>query len=83
MIAALTFVVGLTLVGIVPAVTMAGLTPVSVFLSPLIGAFTAGVAVELELGLSGTLVLWFVIVAVLLNAAALGVLVRRGSRPAW
>ena len=38
-----------------------------IFLSPLIGAVAAGVAVEFEIGLGGTMVPWFVLVAVILN----------------
>ena len=81
--AALTFIVGLTLTGILPALAIAGVTPVCIFLSPLIGAVAAGVAVELEIGLGGTMLLWFVLVAVILNIIAFAFLIRRRSFPAW
>jgi len=81
--ATLTFVLGLTLAGILPAIGIAGFTPAFIFLSPLVGAVTAGVAVELEIGLGGTLLLWFIVLAVVLNAVALGVLIRRPSLLVW
>jgi len=81
--AALTFVLGLALTGLVPAVVIAGASPVSVFVAPLIGAVAAGVAVELEVGLGGTILPWFVVVALALNAVALGILLRRKSLPTW
>jgi hypothetical protein len=81
--AALTFILGLTLTGILPALAIAGVTPVSVFLSPLVGAIAAGVAVEFEIGFGGTMIPWFVLVAVMLNIIALAFLLRRRSFPAW
>ena len=81
--AGLTFILGLTLTGILPALAIAGVTPVCIFLSPLIGAVAAGVAVECEIGLGGTMILWFVLVAVILNIIALASLLRRRSFPAW
>ena len=65
------------------ALAIVGVTPVCVFLSPLIGAVAAGVAVELEIGLGGTMLLWFVLVAVILNIIAFAFLIRRRSFPAW
>jgi len=81
--AAVTFLIGLTLIGVLPAIAMAGVTPVFVFLSPLIGAVAAEVAVELEIAVGGTLVPWFIVIAVLLNIAALAILLRRKSFPSW
>jgi hypothetical protein len=81
--AGLTFILGLTLTGILPALTFAGVTPVCIFLSPLIGAVTAGVAVEFEIGIGGTMTLWFVLLAVILNIIALAFLLRRRSFPEW
>jgi hypothetical protein len=81
--AAFTFIVGLTLTGLFPAIAVAGVTPVSIFLSPLLGAITAGVAVELELTLGGSMLCWFVVGAVLLNLAALALLLRRKCLPTW
>ena len=43
------FLLGLTLTGILPALALAGVTPVCIFLSPLIGAVAAGVAVEFQM----------------------------------
>ncbi len=81
--AAVTFLIGLTLIGVLPAIAVAGVTPVSVFLSPLIGAVAAGVAVELEIGVGGTLVPWVIALAVLMNVGALAILFHRGSFPSW
>ena len=81
--AALTFIFGLTLTGILPAMAIAGVTPVCIFLSPLIGAVAAGVAVEFEIGLGGTMVPWFILVAVIVNIIVFTFLLRRRSFPAW
>jgi hypothetical protein len=81
--AALTFIFGLTLTGILPAIAIVGVTPVCIFLSPLIGAVAAGVAVEFEIGLGGTMLLWFVLLTVILNIIAFAFLLRRRSFPAW
>ncbi len=81
--AAFTFIVGLALTGLLPAIAAAGVAPVSIFLSPLVGAITAGVAVELELALGGSMHSWFVVAAVLLNLAALALLLRRKRLPTW
>jgi hypothetical protein len=81
--AALTFVFGLCLVGCLPAVAAVGLSPPTFFVAPLIGAASAAVAVELELGVGGTMIAWFVVVAVMVNVLSLAILLRRGSLPRW
>ncbi|HEY1652675.1 MAG TPA: hypothetical protein VGG09_12395 [Acidimicrobiales bacterium] len=81
--AALTFVFGLCLAGCVPAVAAIGLSPATFFLAPFIGAASAAVAVELEVGIGGTMVPWFVVVAVVVNVLSFGILLRRRSFPTW
>lgn len=81
--AAITFVLGLCLAGCVPAVAAIGLSPPTFFLAPLIGAVSAAVAVELEVGIGGTIVPWFVVVAVVVNVLSVGILLRRRSLPTW
>ncbi len=79
MIDALVVVIGvLGLPGLVPALVALPRSPVVLFAAPLIGALMAAVAVECELGIGGSLVMWYVIVAVIVNAAALWWLVARG-----
>ena len=74
---------GLFLTGLLPALALAGASPVSLFLAPLISSVAAGVAVELELGVGGTILPWFVVLVVVLNVLALGALLRRKTFPTW
>ncbi len=75
---------------ILPAIAVAGVRPVTIFLSPLLGALMAGFGAELELVVGGTLVVWFAIIAACANLAAV-LLVRNawphsapnGSRLTW
>jgi len=90
MSALVVLLVGLGIPGLVPALLLAWRSPVVVFLAPLIGAAMAAVATELELAFSGTLLFWYVIVAILANGAAATYWITRGglraegrSRPLW
>ena len=57
----------LTLSALVPSIAVAGVRPVTIFLAPLVGGLMAGFAAECELAAGGTLALWFIIVAILVN----------------
>lgn len=63
----LVVVLGLGAPGFLPALAVAGLSPVLVFLAPLVGAGLAALAAELELGVDGSLMTWYVVVAVVAN----------------
>lgn len=67
----------LVLPAALPALALLGARPTTVFITPLVGAVLAAVAAELEAALGATLLTWFVILAVLVNAAALVGLRRR------
>ncbi|HVC69528.1 MAG TPA: hypothetical protein VNC61_04610 [Acidimicrobiales bacterium] len=62
-------IVGLALPGALPALAVVRRSPVIIFLAPFIGATMAAVAAELELGTNGSLVMWYVIIAVATNMA--------------
>ncbi len=64
-------IVGLGFPGLLPAVAVARRCPALVFLAPLIGAGMAAVAVELELGVGGSLPTWYVVVAGIVNVAVM------------
>lgn len=65
----LVVIVGLGAPGLLPALAAAGRSPVLVFLAPLTGAGVAAVAAELELGVGGSLVTWYVAAAAVANVA--------------
>ena len=65
----LVVIVGLGAPGFLLALAVAGASPVLVFLAPLIGAGMAAVAAVLELGVGGSLVTWYAVVAVIANVA--------------
>ncbi len=67
-VAALALLVGPALV---PSLALLGARPMTVFVTPLVGAILAAVAAELEAALGGTILTWFVILAVAANVAAL------------
>jgi hypothetical protein len=67
-LAALALLVGPVLV---PSLALLGARPMTLFLMPLVGAILAAVAAELEAALGGTILTWFVILAVAANGAAL------------
>jgi hypothetical protein len=61
----------LTLSALVPSIAVAGVRPVTIFLAPLVGGLMAGFAAECELAVGGTLVAWFVIIAILVIVVSL------------
>jgi len=78
MSALITLIVALGVPGILPALAVARRSPVVVFLAPLAGALMAAVAATIELGIAGSLVVDYVIVAVLVNAAVIAWWLRSG-----
>ena len=54
-----------------PSLAALGARPITIFLTPLVGAVFAAVAAELELAIGGTILEWFVTLAVLANVLAL------------
>ena len=67
-VAALALLVGPALV---PSLALLGARPMTVFVTPLVGAILAAVAAKMEAALGGTILTWFVILAVVANVAAL------------
>ncbi len=65
----LVVIVGLGAPGFLPALAVAGPSPVLVFLAPLIGAGMAAVAAVLEFGVGGSLFAGYAVVAVIANVA--------------
>ncbi len=61
----------LTLSALVPSIAVAGVRPVTIFLAPLVGGLMAGFAAECELAIGGTFVVWFVVIAILVNLVSL------------
>ena len=57
----------LTVSALVPSIAVAGVRPMTIFLAPLIGGLIAGFAAQCELVVGGTLVWWFLVIAVLVN----------------
>jgi hypothetical protein len=80
MSAVVVLVAGLGLPGLLPALILARRSPVVVFLAPLIGAAMAAVATEFELKVAGSLVLWYVVVAIIVNAASVAWWFARGRQ---
>lgn len=76
-------VVYLAVPGLLPAVVAARRSPVVIFLAPLIGAAMAAIAAEIELGIGGTLLLCYVPVVLVVNAAAVGWWLARGRLRRW
>jgi hypothetical protein len=68
----LTVLLGLGLPGFLPALAVAGRSPVLVFLAPLTGGILLAVATELELGVGGSLLECYVLVAAVVNLAVIG-----------
>jgi hypothetical protein len=81
--ALLVLAVGLSAAGILPALAVARLSPVVVFLAPLTGAAMAAVAATIELGAGGTIGADYVAVAVIVNLAAIvwWLAARRAAQP--
>jgi hypothetical protein len=65
----LVVIVGLGAPGFLLALAVAGASPALVFLAPLIGAGMAAVAAVLELGVGGSLLPWYAVLAVIANVA--------------
>lgn len=61
---------GLGLPGLIPALVAARNSPAVVFLAPVLGGVMAAVGAMLELGVGGSLVGWYVVVAGVVNVAA-------------
>lgn len=74
--AVIVLVAGLAGPGLLPAAAVARWSPATAFLAPLIGAAMAAVAAELELALAGSLVTWYLVVAVTVNVAVAAYLAR-------
>jgi hypothetical protein len=69
--------------GLLPALVAARRSPVVIFLAPLIGAAMAAIAAEIELGLGGTLLMCYVPVVLVVNAAAAVWWLAAGRRQRW
>jgi hypothetical protein len=80
---ALVLVVYLAVPGLLPALVVARRAPVVIFLAPLIGAAMAAVAAGIELGAGGTLLRCYLLVTVIVNAAAAGWWLAAGRRTRW
>jgi hypothetical protein len=78
----LVVIVGLGAPGFLLAVAVTGPSPVLVFLAPLIGAALAAIAAVLELGVGGSLLAWYVVVAVIANVAVVALWLARVRFPA-
>ncbi len=76
---AITAIALLAIPAVVPTVALVGARPVTIFLVPLAGSVLAAVAAELELAVGGSLLAWFVVLAVSINVLAVGWL-RSGPR---
>jgi hypothetical protein len=75
-------IVGLGGPGFLLALAVAGASPVLVFLAPLIGAGMAAVAATFELGVGGSLLTWYAVVAVIANVAVVALWLARARFPA-
>ncbi len=74
--------------GLLPALAVARRSPVLIFLAPLIGAGMAATAAGFELGLGGSLLRWYAVVAVIVNVGTVAWWViagrfRRWPSPPW
>jgi len=77
----LVVIVGLGAPGFLLALAVTGASPVLVFLAPLIGAGLAAIAAVLELGVGGSLLAWYVVVAVIANVAVVALWLARVRFP--
>ncbi len=83
MSALLTVVLGLGVPGLLPALAVGRRSPVVILLAPVIGAVFAALAAGLELGIAGSLIDWYLLIALLANLAVIAWWVAaRDSRPA-
>ncbi len=76
---AITAVALLAIPAVAPTVALVGVRPVTFFLVPLVGSVLAALAAEFELAVGGSLLAWFVALAVSVNVLAVGWL-RSGLR---
>ena len=74
---------GLALPGVLPALAVAGWSALVVFLAPVIGTVMAAVAVEIELGLGGSLVPDYLAVAAVVNIAVIAWWAAARRRGPW
>jgi hypothetical protein len=83
MYALVVLAVGLGLAGLLPALAVAGQSPVVLFLAPLIGAGMAAVGATIELGVGGSLGADYAVLAVIVNLAVIAwwLRARRAARP--
>jgi hypothetical protein len=80
---AVVLVLGLGVPGLLPALVAARRSPALIFLAPLIGAAMAAIAAEIELGVGGTMVDWYIVVAVTVNVLAAAWWLTFGRRTGW
>jgi hypothetical protein len=80
---AVVLILGLGVPGLLPALVAARRSPALIFLAPLFGAVMAAIAAEFELGVGGTMVHWYVIVAVVFNVLAAAWWLVFGRRTKW
>jgi hypothetical protein len=80
---AVVLILGLGLPGLLPALVVARRSAALIFLAPLIGAAMAAIGAEVELGVGGTLVHGYVIVAVAVNVLAAAWWLTLGRRGSW
>ena len=73
-------IAGLGIPGLLPAFTLARRSPAFIFLAPLVGAAMAAVATELELAIAWSLLLWYVVVAIVVNAVSVAWWIGRGRQ---
>jgi hypothetical protein len=69
--------------GLLPALAVARRSPVLIFLAPLIGAAMAATAAGFELGVGGSLLRWYAIVAVIVNIGTVAWWVKAGRFRPW
>jgi hypothetical protein len=63
-----------------PTMALVGVRPVTLFLCPLAGSVLAAVAAEFELAIGGSLLTWFVLLAIVINAVTAPRLWKRARR---
>lgn len=71
MTAFLTVVLGLGVPGLLPALAVGRRSPVAILLAPVIGAIFAALAAELELAIAGSLLDWYLQIALVANLAVI------------
>jgi hypothetical protein len=74
-------ILGLAVPGLLPALAVARRSPAVIFLAPIIGAVMAALAAEIEVGVGGSLLGCYVLVAVAVNVAVIASLL--AARQVW